>query len=209
MNRTAKMTSGSSGAGALREGRIVDLIAPAVGEYRQIGCDLRRLGLQEQVIVLTGKAEPVDVSRTQTDEGLARFEFKIDLIADETPQAIDLLAVVGRGANAAVHGAAHGNDLGDATAVEYSEPIARRRPSRAHFPAARWCGFYDHDEGPCRSAVPAVPPASDLKSMILKPSGFQRRVFGSFAGSGVGVLDGGDPVAELFVRTRPWRSALT
>ena len=88
------MTSGSSGAGRSRHGRVVDLIAPAVGEHGQIGRDLRRLGLQEQVVVLAEIGEPLDVAGTEADEGFPSLEFQIDLVAHEAAQPVDLLALV-------------------------------------------------------------------------------------------------------------------
>src|ERR1019366_3090576 len=64
-------------------GGVVELVVPSVRQYGEIGRHLRRLGLQEQVIVLTKVRQAFDVPRTEPDEGFSRLELPIDLIADE------------------------------------------------------------------------------------------------------------------------------
>ena len=56
------------------------------------------------MIALSEVRQSVDIPGAQSDECLARLEFEIDLIADESSKAIHLFAVVSRHPHPAVHG---------------------------------------------------------------------------------------------------------
>jgi len=100
-------------AWTLRNGRVVDMIAPARGEHGKIGRHLRRLWLQEQVIVLAEIGETLHVTGTEANEGFTRLEFQIDLVAHEAAQPVDLLAFISSRANAAIYDSPYGNNLGE------------------------------------------------------------------------------------------------
>src|SRR5262249_25600432 len=83
-------------------GDVRELIGSAAGNDCQVGRNLTRLRLDEQVIILGDKGDTFDVAGADADEQLTCLELQVDLVTHIAPQPVHLVAVVDRGANATV-----------------------------------------------------------------------------------------------------------
>ena len=111
------------------------MVGAAVGQHREIGVDAGRARLQEQVIVLRGEGEALDIPGAEPDEALAGLELQIDLEADVALQPIDLIRRVHRGADARIAAIRR-------CCAQGGEPRASsraQRPARARRPRSSAC----------------------------------------------------------------------
>ena len=69
------------------------MVVAAVGEDGEISSDIRRFGLQKQMIVEGSDRQAFKIPASDADVRLAQLELKIDLIADIGVETIDLLGV--------------------------------------------------------------------------------------------------------------------
>src|SRR5258706_6963474 len=124
------------------------------------------------MIFLADEGQALHVAGPEPYERLAGLELQIDLVAHESAQPVNLRAVVSRGAN---------------TRIDAAPCWRRLCPCAADQEERRQCSQTraTHRANRRRAHRAASPRTSGSvrKSMILNPSGFQRRVFGSFAAS--------------------------
>src|SRR5258708_1381391 len=126
------------------------------------------------MIFLAEERQALHVAGPEPHERLAGLELQIDLVAHESAQPINLCAVVGGGANTRIDAATCWCRLCPCASGQEEERRQRTRQTKAARRAERVRAH--------RAASPRTS-GSVRKSMILNPSGFQRRVFGSFAAS--------------------------
>src|SRR5258708_7289276 len=125
------------------------------------------------MIFLAEERQALHVAGPEPHERLAGLELQIDLVAHESAQRVNLCAVVSGNANTRIDAAPRRYRLCPCAAAQEQ----RRQCSRQTKAADRAERVRAH-----RAASPRTS-GSVRKSMILNPSGFQRRVFGSFAAS--------------------------
>ena len=116
------------------------------------------------------------IARSQADEGFAGLKLQVNLIADEAVQSIDFVAVVGGGSNSGINRALRGKGFRPSGGLPHRHRKAKRADTQHLISHA--CAH--------RVSLTVFSPAtsgSERKSKILKPKGFQRRVFGSLAAS--------------------------
>ena len=77
------MTSRTPGRRRRALRAVVEVIGTPAGQHREVGVDTPGPRLQEQMIVLRGEGEALQIPAAKPHEGLAALELQIDLIADE------------------------------------------------------------------------------------------------------------------------------
>src|ERR1039457_3374470 len=109
------------------------------------------------MIVLGEVSEPFDISGAQTDKSLSRFEFKIDLVADDPVKSVNLLAIIGCGTDSAVHNPPQRNHFRERL-QRIQHALQCDCPHTCHSQAHAYRYSMNHGGGPLRSAVRAILP---------------------------------------------------
>jgi len=81
---------------------VVEQVLASIGEDGEVGSDVGGLGFEEQMVVLSDVVDGLDVAGGEPDEGLARLELEVDLVAGDAGEIEDVIGAVGNDANARI-----------------------------------------------------------------------------------------------------------